>query len=145
MMNQGLVNRRQEQALSPALPASAAARCRSEAPLDNAVLDGLRSLQRPGQPNFLRRLADSYLTSAGDSLRALRDAVNRSDVQSVYSIAHKLKSSSASIGARALAATFAKLELMGSNGAIGGAGEILCMLDVEFEAVSQALRSENLE
>lgn len=142
MFNEAMAGEQLEHGGMPGMfPAAAQAPRRG--PLDTSVLNQLRSLQRPGQSGFLKRLAEQYLKNAMESLRLLREAVQRDDARKVHEVAHKLKSSSASMGAKAMAAMLGTLETMGSTGAIDGAREMLGVLDLEFAAVSDALRMES--
>ena len=115
----------------------------TESPLDSMIIDQLRALQRPGDPDMLQELADIYVEDAAKAMRTLHEALNAGDARRVYETAHTLKSSSASLGARRLAAVFEKLERMGRTAALDGAGDLLVTAEVEFTAACTALRAES--
>lgn len=78
--------------------------------LDPAALAQIRSLQRPGQPDLLERLITMFLATSRDDMATLQRAVADGDDATVRRIAHRLKSSSANLGARDLAAALIDLE-----------------------------------
>jgi CheY-like chemotaxis protein len=80
------------------------------AAVDPRALEALRSLQRPGGPNLLTTLLDDYLQSSPPKLAELLQALARGQSARASELAHGLKSISATLGARALAATLARIE-----------------------------------
>jgi HPt (histidine-containing phosphotransfer) domain-containing protein len=89
-------------------------------PLDAAALERLRSLDPDGRHDVLRRVLATYeaaLARQLDQLRAEAAAPSAAGHAALGTLAHTLKSSSASVGANALAAACAALELRLRQGA----------------------------
>jgi CheY-like chemotaxis protein len=78
--------------------------------VDDAVLDRLAALQRPGMPDIVAQVAGLYLKDSALALDALRDALARRDLETARQRAHNLKSSSGHVGAAGLASRFAVME-----------------------------------
>lgn len=111
--------------------------------LDQKALDNLRAIQRPGGPSVLKRVIEMYLQSTPTLLQALRDAATgRNDPEAMRHAAHSLKSSSASIGATALAELCRDLEYMGRDGSIAGADVLVARIDAIFPRVCEQLAVE---
>jgi CheY-like chemotaxis protein/HPt (histidine-containing phosphotransfer) domain-containing protein len=110
--------------------------------LDREALINLRALQRPGSPDLLGRLVETYLKETPPMLERLRDAFERQDHESARVVAHSLKSSSAYLGATHLAAMCIKIESMARRNALDPVKETFSEVSEEFERVRQALLSE---
>jgi hypothetical protein len=78
--------------------------------LDEAALDALRALDPDGRQQVLRRVLQTYDSSARRLLGALSDACAQADWAAAERIVHTLKSSSASVGALDFARRCAALE-----------------------------------
>lgn len=78
--------------------------------LDQAPLRALRMLQQPNKPDLVAKIANIYLERTPMLLGDLNAALAARDADAVRSLAHALKSSSAHIGASALAALARDLE-----------------------------------
>ncbi len=72
--------------------------------IDDAMLQHLRELQRPGRPSILRQLLDLYINGSEDITNQMRDAIAGQRRDTLQRAAHTLKSSSANLGAEAFAA-----------------------------------------
>jgi CheY-like chemotaxis protein/HPt (histidine-containing phosphotransfer) domain-containing protein len=103
--------------------------------VERAVLDRIAALQPPGSNAALRKIISLYFDQAERLKHELRAAVTAGDPAALERAAHILKSSSAGLGAAPLAAMFRELETMGRKGALAGAGEILAVLEREYERV----------
>lgn len=125
-----------------AAPAPSAGRAAAAAALDVAALDGIRELQRPGEPNLLARIIDLYLDNAPKLLAEMQDGLACGNAQRLRQAAHTLKSSSANIGAASLAARCAELEAAAHRGSLDGAGAQLDVMDFELQGVIAALERE---
>jgi CheY-like chemotaxis protein len=108
--------------------------------LDQEVLDQLRSISRPGAPPMLKRVFDIYQRSAPDQLSDIRQAIEQGCGESLKQVAHSLKSSSANLGARRLSDLCQQLERMGAGGDLGGAGDLIKQLEIEYAETVRALR-----
>jgi signal transduction histidine kinase/DNA-binding NarL/FixJ family response regulator/HPt (histidine-containing phosphotransfer) domain-containing protein len=78
--------------------------------IDQAALDQIRALRRPGRPNLLLRLLDDYLETTPKRIDELTAAVSKADLKTASSVAHSLKSISATLGANALARSLGRIE-----------------------------------
>ncbi|MCP4342362.1 MAG: response regulator, partial [Desulfobulbaceae bacterium] len=67
--------------------------------VDQGILDTIRDLQRPGQPDILAKVIKSFLSTSPQLLDTLCKAVEDTDSETVYKTAHTVKSSSANVGA----------------------------------------------
>jgi len=110
--------------------------------LDQARLDMIRSLQRPGRPNVLKKIIELYGQDSPVLLRAIRDAVSNGDDVLLQESAHSLKSASANLGAVSLAAICKEIEDMGCQKKSAAAGELLVALEGSFQETLAALARE---
>lgn len=113
--------------------------------LDPDAIAALRALQIPGRPSIVLRVFDLFETSTASLLSDLERGLASGDLTLVTRAAHTLKSSSANIGATALAARAKAIEHCGREGdleACQAASEGLqALLDTTLAAVA-ALRCE---
>ena len=110
--------------------------------LDQARLDMIRSLQRPGRPNVLKKIIDLYGQNSPVLLRTIRDAVSSEDSVLLQEAAHSLKTASANLGAVTLAAICKELEETGRQKKAAAAGELLVRLEESFQEALAALARE---
>ena len=110
------------------------------ATLDQAVLDDLRALQEPGEPDFVQEMIDLYVTDTTTLIAALRVAVGQGDADGLRVAAHTLKGNSKSLGAMGMGSLSLELEKLGRSGTIttGQAGPLIDELEREFERVRRA-------
>lgn len=108
--------------------------------LDQSALDELRACDPEGT-GLLAELIEIYLTDTPPRLNALRLAFEAGQPQALAHEAHALKSSSAQLGARALAETCKRLEMLGREGTLAGVEPLVERLPQDFEAVKRALRA----
>ncbi|MCP4409336.1 MAG: response regulator, partial [Gammaproteobacteria bacterium] len=109
--------------------------------LDKVALDNIRRLQRPGKPDILQKVIGYYMDSAPRLLENLHESLARKDADALRMAAHSLKSSSANLGAKALAGDCLELETMARNNQLDGAAGILCRLETNFEQIRAELES----
>jgi histidine phosphotransfer protein HptB len=107
-------------------------------PLDPQALARLRDLDPDGRQGVLMRVLDAFDTSLARMITQLEAQREQGDPSVVGSVAHTLKSSSASVGALALARLCAEIELR-----IRGGGPTNLSHDVDrlVKAAAQAQRS----
>ncbi len=108
--------------------------------LDKATIDYLRSLRRGDGPSVLERAIDMYLENAPAALEELRRSIAGGDASAVWRIAHGLKSSSASLGARQLAQHVGEMEGRARQNDLAEADSRFFSIEAEFKKVSMALR-----
>jgi CheY-like chemotaxis protein len=109
--------------------------------IDYSVLEALRELQGEGEPDLLEEPIELFLEEVPAQLKALREAAERGDAQSVGRIAHTLKGSSGSLGAVRMAALCARLEGVGASGDLEEGPELLDRLEVEFDQTRAGLNN----
>ncbi len=110
--------------------------------LDRSVLDGLRELSVPGEPDILAELVGLFLEDAPPRLEALRAALDEGDARRVKEAAHALKGSSSNMGASRMAEICARLEEAGTLGDLIEAPDLLKRLETEFAQARSALEGE---
>jgi HPt (histidine-containing phosphotransfer) domain-containing protein len=74
------------------------------------VVENLRSLQRPGRPDFYLELVNLFLETTAESADQIVSSIQNLNLQSISDAAHSLKSSAANIGALRLSKTCFELE-----------------------------------
>lgn len=83
--------------------------------IDESALDAIRSLQRPGKPDILARIVNMYMEKSPELISAIQEGVAANDCDKVKMAAHTLKSSSAYVGASALAEVCSQVESKAAN------------------------------
>ena len=107
--------------------------------LDADALTRLRELDPQGQSRLLERVLRAFESSASRLARQFADARAAGDMQGVRHVVHTLKSSSASIGALALARLCAEIETAIRSDALAALPDRLDAMDRELAAVLQAV------
>ena len=111
-----------------------------EEAINSEALDELRSLMGES----LNEVLQTFLDFVPDQINELSTAVFNNDADGVFNLAHKMKSSSSSIGALGLAHTAEQIELIGRAGSTEGAAELLQQLKGMYSD-AEALLSEELK
>src|SRR5688572_10392409 len=89
--------------------------------LDPAVIESLRRLNQPGEPDVVQEVLTLFIAEAPMRLAAVAGAVEAGDAMALQRAAHAMKGSAAAIGATALQRICADLEEMGRGGSLAGA------------------------
>jgi PAS domain S-box-containing protein len=110
--------------------------------MDFTALEGIRALQRPNRPDLLASVLRKYLDHSRDSVDSLRNAIRANDPDALQTIAHRLKSSSAQLGAMAVARSCKELEAMGMRKNLIDADRILARLQSDYLAACTVFRNE---
>ncbi len=110
--------------------------------LDQSALAAIRALQRPGYPDILTRIVSQYVETSQEMIDQLRCAVLSNDAAGLRALAHRLKSSSAQLGAAALVDDCRTLELMGANQKLTHASDVLSRLEKHYAAARTVLQRE---
>lgn len=110
-------------------------------PLDAAALARLRELDPDGRHGVVERVLKAYDGSLARMLGQLEAQRAGGDTAVVSGIAHTLKSSSASVGALALAQACAEVELRLRTGGAGSLGGDIERLLLAGEAALTAVRA----
>ncbi len=114
----------------------------AEAVIDQTALAGIRVLQRPGQPDLVVRVVTSYLETSPDIVDRIRSAARLQNATELRAAAHRLKSSSAQLGATAVSADCRELEQMGERQDLTHVDEVVDRLGQHYTAACVALRRE---
>ena len=107
--------------------------------LDQARLAIVRQAFEPGAADALAEVIDLYLDEAASQLKGVDEALTREDVADVKRLTHRLRGSSAVMGATRMAALCGELESH-DQGQDGRA--LLGQLEVELGLVREALGAE---
>ena len=110
--------------------------------LDAACLAELRALDPDGKAQLVKRVLATYQTSLVRLVDQLRQARGEAAWEQVSRVAHTLKSSSASIGALALAGVCADIERLLRSGDADAAAPLLDRFGTEAGRVEIAVRQE---
>jgi HPt (histidine-containing phosphotransfer) domain-containing protein len=104
--------------------------------VDHSALDGVTG---DDDAAFKRELVTAYIENAVVTLRDLREAVDNRRVDLVVEKAHKLKGSSATVGATRMAALCRALEEQAHDGALAEAEDTVREMEEEWSHTKTAL------
>jgi two-component system, sensor histidine kinase and response regulator len=114
-------------------------------PIDIKAWDEIRSLGESGSEDRLHQFIDLYLKESLNIMAKLREAMNHRDGAQARAMAHKLKSSSAVVGAASLSSMLKELEeccekiLSAGNDDPAG---LIGAIEREYEAVRREMTSK---
>ena len=111
----------------------------SVAALDPAVLDSLRQLTQPGEPDVLAEVLGLFLADAPSRLDAIVAAAVAGDAVALQRSAHTLKGAAGTIGASALQAACRELEELAKHSSLAPGAADLAALHSEFARVETAI------
>ena len=109
--------------------------------IDMSFIDNIRAIQHEGAPDLVGKLVTLYLTQASTIITTLGSAVEKRNVQDIFQLAHKFKSSSANVGALYLSSLLKDLETLGRQNVIEGTANLFAAIEKEFEAVKKSLEA----
>ncbi|WP_332855910.1 response regulator, partial [Duganella sp. S19_KUP01_CR8] len=107
--------------------------------INRQALENIRALSATKGDALLERVLHAYLDDTPKHLHTLRQAIGTRNISQMRKAAHSLKSSSANVGADALAQRCKELEQLGRNDTTAGAAVLLADMERSFQAVRQAL------
>ncbi len=110
--------------------------------IELAVLRGFEDAQIEGEPDLIIELIDLYLADAPNKLTAMRQAVTKTDEQSLKQAAHSLMGSSASLGACRMASLCEEIERSDGDHWLEEAEPLVTRLEHEFDLVRQVFSAE---
>lgn len=109
--------------------------------VDMSVLTALEGAQAEGEPDIVVELMELYLEDAAGKLAAMRGRSAEKDCKPLARLAHSLRGSSASLGARRAAALCDELERIAESEPDGGA-MLLDGLELELARVRRVFEAE---
>jgi DNA-binding response OmpR family regulator len=115
----------------------------SDETLDRRVIAQFREGTTDGAPAFMLTLIEQFIGEAATQMELLRDAGQRLDGGALKALAHSLKGSSMTMGAKRLAALCSQMEDHAARhpgGAVTSA--LIVQLDQELDKVRTALEAE---
>jgi HPt (histidine-containing phosphotransfer) domain-containing protein len=107
--------------------------------LDVSVMEAIRSLGGPGEPDVYTEVARLFLADVTIHLRALNAAIAADSAESVGQIAHRLRGGALEMGALRMAPLCAAIEHAARDGSLEHAAARAESLDREFAATRVAL------
>jgi HPt (histidine-containing phosphotransfer) domain-containing protein len=84
--------------------------------IDRSAWAAIQALRRSGRPDLLARVLTTYLEDSHWLIKQIHDEVHSNDPVALYEAAHRLKSSSAQLGALATATHCKDIETLGRSG-----------------------------
>lgn len=109
--------------------------------VDYTAWEPIRMLKRPGHPDPLVQLLALYLEDSRLLVGQLRRAIESNDPATLHAVAHRLKSSSAALGALTVAARCKELEALGRDHRIDDAPDRFRHLERDFDAVCSVFQT----
>ncbi len=103
--------------------------------LDTAVIESLRQLTPPGEPDVLKEVLQLFLDDVPGRIERLRTAWQGGNAVEVQRAAHSLKGSAGNIGAHALHAICHQLDELGRSGDLAEAEDLVPALAAEYARV----------
>jgi HPt (histidine-containing phosphotransfer) domain-containing protein len=110
--------------------------------IDTNILGKVREMLGQNATQLLSNVIDLYLDDVQGLLAAMRTGMNQGDTGAVRRAAHKLKSTSAVLGATALAHWCDELEQIGRAGMTTDGRELVLEIEAECTRVKAALDLE---
>jgi two-component system, sensor histidine kinase and response regulator len=130
-----------DDAIERGLNALASARHADADVLDRSVLDGVRELRAPDEPDPLAELIDLFLLDTPPRITRILDMFKAGDPVELERAAHSLKGSSSNLGAKCLAAACTEIVNITRDGKLPDASVIARVLS-EFERLKPVLEEE---
>ena len=107
--------------------------------LDPAVIESLRQLTPPGEPDVLAEVLTLFIDEGRRRVDRIRSSVQARDAAELHRAAHSFKGSSGNIGAHDLHALCREIDDRARVGDITGAGLLMDDLDREYARVEAAI------
>ena len=111
-----------------------------QAVLDETVIQTLRQLTPPGEPDILIEVLKLFLEEVPPRIDRLRNALAAGNIQEVHRTAHSLKGSAGNIGARRLYDVCRDIDDKGKAGDMAGAAALVDALGAEYSKVESEIR-----
>ena len=114
----------------------------ANAPINPRALDALRHMGGRARAALVDRIIGIFLNDTPPWFAQMGAAAQDDDSEALRRGAHRLKSSSANVGAERLAALFNELEMLGRSGSVAGAQRLLETAGEELGRVVAALQRQ---
>ena len=108
--------------------------------LDPEVIESLRELTPPGEPDVLKEVLQLFLDDVPTRIGRLRAAWQAADTAEVHRTAHSLKGSSGNIGATQLHDICRLLDEQGRAGDLSQMQALVASLEVEYARVEAEIK-----
>ena len=108
--------------------------------LDVSVIEALRALGAPGEPDVYTEVALLFLEDVPIQMAALTAAIAAASADSVRQIAHRLRGSALEIGAIRMAPVCATIEYAARDGSLEAAAAQVETLELEFQSARATLQ-----
>ncbi len=103
--------------------------------LDLLVIESLRQLTPPGEPDVLKEVLQLFLEDVPGRIERLRTACDAGNAAELHRVAHSLKGSAGNIGANDMLAVCRRLDELGKSGDVSSGQGLVESLDAEFARV----------
>ncbi len=103
--------------------------------LDQTVIESLRELTPPGEPDVLAEVLTIFLQEVPPRIERVRASLAAGNIVEVQRAAHSLKGSAGNIGARALYDICRQVDDKGRSGDLSGLTTLVDALTSEFDKV----------
>ena len=113
--------------------------------LDRQALEMLRSLGGTEQDGILGKIIRIYCDDTPKQIESLRSAIEAGDSETVRTVSHSLKSSSANLGAVHLTELFKALEIAGRQKDMKEVVELFNRVESVYATTSRLLKAELTE
>lgn len=111
--------------------------------LDRTSIEALKQIKQPGSPSILAKAVSLFDKSVPGQITTMRRCHQEDNVSGIIGVLHNLKSTSAIIGARALAEQCISFEKsLLESGQLADAFEQINRIEIMYQAVSVLLNSE---
>lgn len=107
--------------------------------LDTSAWEELRDVQLPGEPDLLAEVTAIFLRTTPGSLQQLQEALAAGDAETVHQLAHRLKSSSATLGGRAFADRCQRIETAAESRELPQVNRLAPRLESDYAQLRDAL------
>jgi DNA-binding response OmpR family regulator/HPt (histidine-containing phosphotransfer) domain-containing protein len=111
----------------------------AEPPIDMDVVSELRELMTEAGGHPLQQLNEVFVSLAEKQTRSMHDAYSRADGEALARDAHRLRGTSASMGARRVTAVCAMIEERSRAGDLDPVAELLVQLEQEMKGYEAAI------
>jgi HPt (histidine-containing phosphotransfer) domain-containing protein len=111
-----------------------------QAVLDPEVIESLRELTPPGEPDVLREVLQLFLDDVPVRISRLRAAWQAGDAVELHRTAHSLKGSSGNVGATQLFDVCRQIDEQGKAGDLSQMPALVASLDAEYAKVEAEIK-----